>query len=155
VPVTGIVLGVPFTHRPAFVLPIKCEAPELATPRGLRRSIATLRRSVDRAQKKAADADENSPTVQPSSIHSRMDATKSLRRSMPGASSRDSEDRAVLIPNDEPAPLGRLGERVEESSPADHPGNDNAGRLPQSMQVPAANTVWQWSRPCMLRFPPS
>jgi hypothetical protein len=62
--------------------------------RGSRRSIATMRRSVERAQKKAADAEENSPTVQPSSIHSSIDAIKSRLRSMSGASSRDSRIEA-------------------------------------------------------------
>jgi hypothetical protein len=41
--------------------PIKCETPDLAAPRGARRSIATMRRSRERVQKKAAATQEDSP----------------------------------------------------------------------------------------------
>jgi hypothetical protein len=86
VPVTGIVPGSLYTHRPALAPPIKCEAPELAAPRGLRCSIATMRRSVERAQKKAAATEEDpygrSAAVRGVSLQVSAESTLRYRNSM-------------------------------------------------------------------------
>jgi carbon storage regulator len=78
--------GLTLSGRPR----IKCKAPKLGKgARGSNASMAILRRSVPRQQKKQAAVEENSPMVQPSSIHSRMEATMARVRFVSGASSRD------------------------------------------------------------------
>jgi hypothetical protein len=50
----------------------------------------TMRRSVPREQKNVADVDENSPMIQPASIHASMAVMNTWVRFAPATNGRDS-----------------------------------------------------------------